>query len=205
MALHQVPWPAQVRITAYSHELWSPGRIVHRLRDGSIDEPLDRASARWRGTVTLGAWGALGSAGTEAISATELLLAQLSDPEAWTSMPWGGASPRYFTVSNWSGRVTASAAGLHTLARQPADTTETIYAGEWLRAPSGRLVQVRTLAGTAAAPQITTLPVTVPAVGASFGHARFMQVRKRDPDDGGITMERRAGFGGGVTFQWEEL
>lgn len=197
-----VAWPTEARIVEISHEVWSPGRIVHRLRSGDLDTPLVRGQPRLVGTVSLGLYGRGNYAGAAAV---ELLLAELADPENFVDMPWGGdrASGGYPSPIGWEGDVTAAASGVYTFARR-VGRTEVVEPGDWLS--RGRVAMVRTVSGTAAAPVLTLIPDIPMSTGDTLFSAPTIRIRKRDPDESGILVPRSAtGFAGGVTFEWEEV
>ena len=210
-----IAWPADVRITELDVEAWSPGRIVHRARGGALTAPLVRAPVRWRGMVSFGRYGVGGDLDRRAADRIEAFLAQLSDPDHWTEMPFCGDPPFRSTIASaWRGRTTAFAAGLHTLVRtgggpaNPGDPDPMPQVGEWLQyggGASSRLLQVVTAAGTAADPQITTSPAIAGAGGDLWYPASTMRVRKTEPDDTGITAVRSASWGGDASWAWEEV
>ena len=195
----QVAWPAEARIVGMSQELFSPGRIVHRLRDGSWDTPLLRARPRWNGTVTLGKY-AIRKA---EVARVEMLVADLSDPSDWAEMPWGGAPPLHPVPGDtWTASVTAVVGRLVTLARTVG--TDEIALGDWVRY-GNRVAIVRSLAGTQLDPQITTRPFIPAVVGGVFRPAHTIRVRMRNPGERGITIGRDTGYGGATTIEWEEV
>ena len=208
MAQVAFPTAATQRIVHYSPQLWSPGLIVHRLRDGRLSAPLERAPWRWRGTVTFGPAATMGE--RDDVAAVELFLAQMADPSNWCWMPWGGDEPFYPTPKDFSpGRVTATLNGVHTLLRH-ATSTGLLNVGDWLlfRPRFGRssIVTVASVSGiNLLAPQITTVPVVQAKVDDRFYPATHIQVRQRDPDGQGVMMPRTASYGGAVTWQWEEV
>ena len=201
-----VAWPQEARLVGTTVELWSPGRIVHRLRDGSLAPALDRASPRWRGTASIAPWGVSGAAGQVGAGKVELLMAELADPSNWTHMPWGGGMPRYPTPRHdWVGSVTGTNAGALSIDRTEGETG--LAVGQWLDihlAAGIRTAMVRTLAGTDAKPVVTLLPAFAVPNAVRVDPGEVIRVRKARPGEGGIAIARNTSWGGQVTFQWEE-
>ena len=198
-----IAWPQVARITDYSHELWSPGRIVHRARDGSLSA-LDRARERWRGTAEVGVRGLRGESGQTAAARLELFLAELTDLRNYVDMPWGGERPAYPvpgpSASSWSASVTAASAGVFTLNIPPTE----LAVGQWLR-HNNRVNMIATVAGGPMA-QISFVSDAFDGltVGGSLLRALTIRIRRMSPTDAGLPVSRGRGFGGGTVIQWEE-
>ena len=198
----QIIFPTGARIINFTWEWWSPGRIVHRLRDGSFDEPLIRAETRLRGTVTFSKWSSLTPASRRISAQVQHFTGLISDPENWVEMPWG-VEDRGMVVpgGGYTGRVVSTTNGVHTLTRRRGTTVLT--RGDWVRA-NHRVVQVATVAGTDAAPQITTYPaITVPD-GFDFVSADTIRVQNRDGAETSAQMSHNPSFSMGPVWQWEE-
>lgn len=198
------------RVTEVTHELWSPGRIVHRLRSGALSPPLDRSDPRWRGTFTLGVHGVRGADGSRRAAVVEAFLAQFGDPRNHVELPWGGSAAGRFPVpAGWRGVAQGGpVGGVITFTRTSGGA---VSVGDWLRVEDGfphahRCVIVVAVAGTDAAPQLSFEPplprLTVTNV---LNPAATMAVRMRDPGEQGIPVSRSPSWGGAVTVQWEEL
>ena len=203
-------FPSMARVTEITHELWSPGRIVHRLRDGGLSPPLDRAEARWRGTFTLGVLGVRGAVGSRDAAELEAFLAQFGDARNHVELPWGGGSDGKFPVPvGWRGVANGGpVGGVVTFTRSHGGS---VAVGDWLRVEDGfphahRCVLVVTKSGADAMPQLSFVPplprLTVTNV---LNPATTMAVRMRDPGEQGIPVSRSPSWGGAVTVQWEEL
>ena len=202
-----IAWPQEAGIVGVSHELWAPGRIVHRLRDGSIAAALDRASPRWRGTVSIAPRAVWYPEGSVAVGRVETLLAELADPSNWTHMPWGGAGAGQYPTPrhDWVGSVTGTNAGAISIDRTEGATG--LAVGQWLDvhlAGGIRTALVRTLAGTDQKPVVTLLPSFSVPNATRIDPGEVIRVRKAEPGEEGITIERSRSWGGRVTFQWEE-
>ena len=205
MALIPFPQAADHRIAGFATEVYYPSRVVMTSPSGTVLQDLERGAAKWMGTLTLDPWATEGEPDAANLAAVETWRALMSDPAHFTDMPWGGDPPFYRTPGNWAGRVTATLNGVHTLTRfVQAGAPDTLEVNDWLTY-GGRGFIVASVAGTPAAPQITTHPVVAPHVADVFGRCGTLRVRSRTFGEGGGPMPRTGSFGGRFSWQWVEL
>ena len=199
----EISFPSDTRITDITWETWAPGRITHRLRNGTIAPAIDRGVERLRGTLSFGVYASWKSPGREDSQEIQTFLEHISDPDSWAHLPWGGEPLNMPTPQDWAGTLRASAGGVHTLGR--VGTSE-VAVGDWLLAPpAGRAVRVVTVAGTPSNPVITTHPQVAPGIGLVFTRAGTIRVRNLDAREMSTAYTVAASFAEGVTWEWEEL
>ena len=191
------PDAAKDTIVRYAPELWYPNRNIFRTRSGSVRE-YNPVAPLYRGTVSFGKTGHGQTAKRDAIDA--FINEMAYSTTNWTWMPWGGDPPYYPTPSSFVGAVTATANGVHVLARRSGVALKN---RDWLWWNGTTLVQIVTLAGTTAAPHISTIPVVPATVNSLFHPARVVKVRAIPGQS--TTVERKRGINQAVVWQWEEF
>ena len=208
----EISFPAALRIIEVEHELWFPGRITQRVRNGNFVTPLLRGAGRWRGSVRLGQHGSRSE--RDMYNLVELFLAEMSVASNWTTLTWAGAPPYKKTpgvdgANDFTAAITAvsGAAGGHiytvneTLAGR-------IAVGDWLKAPGGRICQARSISGAAGARRLQVLPELIDPVlstGASFTKADVMKIQFSFEGENTIRSSLNSSYAGPWTLQWEEF
>ena len=209
MAQVTVPASVSARLVRVGFELWAPGQITLRMRSGAIDGPLVRGEPRWRGQVELGPRPAVGGdAKALAVAEMDLFLAQMSRPDNWCLMPWGGRAPRFRVPPGaYVGAVTVAEtvdAGF-TLRRSSGADTGPLRVADWVCA-EGRCAIVQEVGMVVAADQsgIRTLPTLPLIVGTEVRPAGEMRMRFTPSNDQTIGMRRTLGYAGPWILPWEE-
>ena len=209
MAQVRVPASVSRRVVRFHVELWPPGQVVHRVRSGELTTPLLRASPRWRGQIEFGALASVGSdAKALAVAEMDLFLAQMSRPDNWCLMPFGGAPPRRRVppgayVSAVTVAETADA-GFSVMRSSGADTGP-LRVADWICA-LGRCAIVQEVGMVAAAVQagIRTLPTLPVIVGTEVRPAGEMRIRFTPLGDAVIGSPRGLSYAGPWVLPWEE-
>ena len=206
----QITFPSEARIIETQFEFWSPGRIVHRLRDGQLTTPLNRATPRLRGTTSLGLYGIKYITNSINVSKVELFVSELSIPENYSFIPWGGDAPQ-FPIPDETFRATVTTVTSGVIVLNRTASTATLSPGQWLQVDpafnefTGRTLLIRTVSGTPATPIITTIPSLNFTALTPLQPATHIPIRLLNPEDSGISIGRTSSWGGEVTFNWEEF
>ena len=201
-----IPPAIRNRITEITHESWSPGKIVHRLRDGSVNE-LVRARTRFRGTFTVGHYSSEGE--RIDLGAVEAFATQMLPTDNWCFLPWGGDEPYYDDASldgvRFEGTITNMNLSRTVLTLSRTSSNGQIRVGSWLQLRDDFGHIVTSVSGTDSAPTITMQPgFPVIDVGDVVQGMNVMPIRMGDPSEVGISISRRRGFSGGFTMVWEQ-
>ena len=210
----QVPVPEEVAqlLVKVTHELWSPGQVIHRMRSGALDGPLLRAERRWRGTVEFSAWAAFGDPAwdVDRVAAVDLFFARMSQPENHCIFPWGGPAPLHRIPDvNWRGTITVAETEDAGFTVRRTAGSGGFRVGDWLSI-SQRACIVREANAPNGAVQtgLRTVPDIDPVTHAGATTPVYagdeMCMRFTPNGDATLRSQRMGGLAGPWTLVWEE-
>lgn len=208
----QVHFPAGVGIVRIAKAPWNPDVFVPRVNTGNLAPSVSGPSeVRWKGSHTFRMYSSVSQTERRLRDALDGFLIRMSNPEAWTLLPWAKEDNILFGPQASSSTWTITAAttdGVYTVTPD-AEGDPLIADSHWLtEETSGRLhvVSTATQAGAAGVQTITLDPGSFSlSVNDKLTPARSIKVRWQS-EGRGLTIEtvRRGGIDGEVVFLWEE-